>query len=257
MAPDKEKSGIGLGGFRTKSVASPQQQTRTDNGIITLRYEEAVPAKPPIAVTVAPPARAPTDIHPALRRPKSGIEETDESKRDSGLAPTTSSKAREGSVTTIDENILGVKIDFNSSFQSATSPQAPCPSTPPPQVTRLDSMGSGSMSRWRKPGSRKSSTPKTPRTPTSKSTPEEFTPISTPIPTESLMDQEFLESLSFSKRGSMMLGGKKAVNGHVRTNGGRRYVCYLRRIKIGPNRFQTTQLLYVSFTIYQNIVGRS
>jgi hypothetical protein len=33
-----------------------------------------------------------------------------------------------------------------------------------------------------------------------------------------------LESLSFSKRGSMMLGGKKAVNGHVRTHGGRRYV---------------------------------
>ncbi|KAN0090369.1 RabGAP/TBC [Hyaloscypha variabilis] len=222
MAPDKERSGIGLGGFRTKSVASPQQNTRIDGGIITLRYEEAVPAKPPIPVTVAPPQRAPTEKHPALRRPKSRIEETDETKRDSGLAPTTSSKARDGSVTTVDENILGVKIDFSSNLQSATSLQAPPPSTPTPQITRLDSMGSGSMSRWRKPGSRRSSTPKTPRTPTSKSTPEEFTPISTPIPTESLIDEEFLQSLSFSKRGSMMLGGKKAVNGHARTNGGRR-----------------------------------
>jgi hypothetical protein len=41
---------------------------------------------------------------------------------------------------------------------------------------------------------------------------------------ESLLDEEFLGSLTFSKRGSVMLGGKKAVNGHVRTNGGRRYV---------------------------------
>lgn len=226
MAPGKERTGLGLGGPRTKSVASPQQQTRIDNGIITLRYEEAIPAKPPIAVTVAPPAREPVDIHPALRRPKSGLEEEiDQRKRDSGLAPTTSSKAREGSVTTVDENILGVKIDFSSSLQNADSnpPQSPVPSSP--QVTRIDSMGSGSISRWRKPGSRKSSTPKTPRTPTSKSTPEEFTPISTPIHTESLIDEGFLESLTFSKRGSVMLGGKKAVNGYARTNGGRRYVC--------------------------------
>jgi hypothetical protein len=224
MTSDKEKTGLRFEGLRTNSVASPQQQTRTDNGIITVRYEEAIPAKPPIAVTVAPPARAPTDIHPALRRPKSGITETDESKRDSGLAPTTSSKAGEGSVTTVDEHILGVKIEFNSSFQSATTLQSPVPGTPTPQATRLDSTDSGSMSRWRKPGSRKSSTPKTPVTPPSKSTPEEFTPISTPIPTDSLIDEEFLESLSFSKRGSMMLGGKKAINGHARTHGGRRYI---------------------------------
>src|SRR5882724_458920 len=101
MAPDKEKSGTGLGGFRTKSSATPTQQTRTDNGIITLRYEEAVPAKPPIAVTVAPPRAPPTDLHPALRRPKTATAEADPRKRDSGLAPTTSIKAREGSVNTV------------------------------------------------------------------------------------------------------------------------------------------------------------
>lgn len=222
MAPGKEKTATGLGSLRTKTVASSQQQTRTDNGIITLRYEETIPAKPPIAVTVAPPARAPTDVHPALRRPNTDLEETDPRKRDSGLAPTTSSKAREGSVTTVDENILGVKIDFNSSIPSANSPQSPIQSTP--TTARRDSTGSRSVSRWRRPGSKRSSTPKTPRTPTSKSTPEEFTPISTPIPTESLLDEEFMGSLTFSKRGSVMLGGKKAVNGHVRTNGGRRYV---------------------------------
>jgi hypothetical protein len=219
MAPGNEKTGTGLGSLRTKTVVSSQQQTRTDNGIITLRYEETIPAKPPIAVTVAPPAKAPTDVHPALRRPKSDLEETDPRKRDSGLAPTTSSKAREGSV---DENILGVKIDFNSSIPSVNPPQSPIISTPTP--ARRDSTGSQSVSRWRRPGSKRSSTPKTPRTPPSKSTPEEFTPISTPIPMESLLDEEFMGSLTFSKRGSVMLGGKKAVNGYVWTNGGRRYV---------------------------------
>jgi hypothetical protein len=223
MAPDtkgKDKSGTGT--LRTKSGALPQQQMRTDNGILTLRYEETLPAKPPIAVTVAPPQRAPPiDTHPALRRKKSGVEETDESKRDSGLAPTMSSKAREGSVNTVEENILGVKIDFNSSTQSTIPPQTPVPSTP--NITKSDSMGSGSMSRWRNPVSRKNSTPKTPRTPTSTYTQEEFSPITTPIPTESLIDDEFLRGITFSKRGSMMLGGEKAVDGHARTNGGRRY----------------------------------
>jgi hypothetical protein len=239
MAPDtKDKDKSGTGTLRTKSVASPQQQTRTDNGIITLRYEEALPAKPPIAVTVAPPQRAPPiDTHPALRRQKSGVEETDESKRDSGLAPTTSSKAREGSVNTVEENILGVKIDFNSSTQSTIPPQTPVPSTP--KITKSDSMGSGSMSRWRKPVSRKSSTPKTPRTPMSTSTQEEFSPITTPIPTESLIDEEFLRGITFSKRGSMMLG-KKAVNGHARTNGGRRYDLHRDGQTTDANDYQTT-----------------
>jgi hypothetical protein len=68
---------------------------------------------------------------------------------------------------------------------------------------------------------RKSSTS---QTPTSKEETEEesFRLITTPIPTDSLLDEGFLETISFSKRGSMMFGGKRAVNGHARTNGGRR-----------------------------------
>ncbi|KAJ2898754.1 TBC domain-containing protein [Zalerion maritima] len=38
-----------------------------------------------------------------------------------------------------------------------------------------------------------------------------FSPITTTIPTDTLVDEEFLAQLSFSKRGSVMLGGKKAV----------------------------------------------
>jgi hypothetical protein len=256
MAPDnkdkdKEKGGLGTLSLRTKSIASPQQQTRPDNGIITLRYEEALPAKPPIAVTVAPPRAPPTDTHPALRRPRSGVEETGENKRDSGLAPTTSSKAREGSVNTVDEIVLGLKIDFDLGTQSINPPQTPVPSTP--KVAERDSIGSGSVGRWRRPSLRKS----TPRTPTSKSTQEEFSPITTPIPTESLIDEDFLEGITFSKRGSMMLGGKKAVDGHARSHGGRRFDLYYARQRIVANKCQTTQFLHVSLTIYQNTIRRS
>ena len=219
MAAEKDKTGS----VRSKTIAAPQPQTRADNGIITLRYEETLPQKPPLAVTVPPPRAPPTDIHPALRTPRTNVEDKDESKRDSGLAPTTSSKAREGSVNTVDENILGIKIDFNSNITSASSQpltQKDVPGTPTPKVVKSSSVRSGSMPSWKKPGSRKNSTP---RTPSSRSMEEEFSPITTPIPTDGLMDGDFLEQISFSKRGSMMLGGRKAINGHARPQGGRRY----------------------------------
>jgi hypothetical protein len=191
---------------------------REDNGILTLRYEETKPAKPPLAVTVPPPRQPPTDTHPALRS-------EEERKRDSGLAPTTSSKAREGSVntvSTIEENALGpfgVKIDFNSS-SSQIDKEREVPTTP--SVKRTESVGERSMQRWMKAVSRKSSTR---QMPTSKETEEEsYSPITTPIPTDSLLDDGFLDTISFSKRGSIMFGGKKDANGHVRPHGGRRYV---------------------------------
>jgi hypothetical protein len=190
--------------------------TREDNGILTLRYEETKPAKPPLAVTVPPPRQPPTEPHPALRS-------EEERKRDSGLAPTTSSKAREGSVntvSTIEENALGVKIDFNSS-PAQIEREVEVPATPSVKKSESPGEREGSMHRWMKAVSRKSSTP---QTPTSKEETEEesFSRITTPIPTDSLLDEGFLDTISFSKRGSMMFGGKRAVNGHARTNGGRR-----------------------------------
>jgi hypothetical protein len=199
-------------------------KTRVDDGIVTLRYEETTAAKPPIPVTVAPPRNPPSDTHPALRREGIGSEagEGEERKRDSGLAPTTSSKAREGSVNTSDgkeEGVLGgFKIDFGSNIPANLRESAPAT----PKIRKSESVTSsgGSMSRWRKPGSRKGSLPKTPPAKMASPSEEEFSPITTPIPTDSLLDEEFLETLSFSKRGSMMLGGKKAVT--ARQNLGRR-----------------------------------
>jgi hypothetical protein len=233
MAPEVSPAQTGL---RSKSTGTTPSNTRIDDGLITLRYEETTPAKPPIAVTVAPPRAPPTDTHPALRRNRGegaeggglGEKEGEERKRDSGLAPTTSSKVREGSLNTSEskdkeEGVLGFKIEFASSIPA--SPRESVPETP--KIKKSESVGSsvGSVGRWKKPGSRKGSLPKTP--PSTKMTSpseEDFTPITTPIPTDSLLDDEFLDRLSFSKRGSVMLSGKKAVNGQARHNLGRRLV---------------------------------
>ncbi len=216
MAPTKDKTADVL---RMKSIAT-SIQSRLDGGIIALRYEEARAARPPIAVTVAPPRSPPTDTHPALRTTRPGLDDKENYKRDSGMAPTTSSKAREGSVTSaIDENPLGIKIEFNSTIPGSTPESAvESPSTLQP-IAKSDSMGSPNFGRWRNPVSRKDSMPKTPTTQPE----EEFSPINTPIPTENLLEENFLKEMSFSKRGSMMLGGRKAVNAQMRINGGRRY----------------------------------
>jgi hypothetical protein len=191
--------------FRTQSRASRKlHKTRSDDGLITLRYEEALAAKRPIPVTVPPPRAPPTDIHPALRRQRSALTEEDLSKRDSGLAPTTSSKARDSSVTIVDENGLSMSIDFMSGFTTALPSPTPVSSAPEPGESRRATD---------KTQLRKNSGPKTPIHQVTISPPLEnqYTPIKTDIPTDSLLDSDFLEQISFTQRGSMLLGGEKAV----------------------------------------------
>ncbi|CZT06898.1 related to Rab6 GTPase activating protein, GAPCenA [Rhynchosporium agropyri] len=211
--------------LRTKistNLITPQSLTKSDDGIITLRYEDSVAAKPPIAVTTPPPRDAPTDIHPALRRPKTGGDKSkDEGKRDSGLATTTSSRAGGSSVITTDaieeEMPLGIEIDFDKTSKIVSPLQSPTLPSNPQVITKSPSMV-GSM-RW-KPGTRKGSNNK----PGADKAEEEkaFVPITMEIPTEEFLDEDLLTTLAFSKRGSVMLGGKKAVNSQARTNVGRR-----------------------------------
>lgn len=47
--------------------------------------------------------------------------------------------------------------------------------------------------------------------------------VTTPIPIDGLLDGGFMGGLSFSTRGSILVDGKKGVNGHIRQNVGRRY----------------------------------
>jgi hypothetical protein len=209
MSPEKN------GSLRAKLMPTP----RAGDSMISLRYEEMVPAKPPIPVTVAPPRAPPADIHPALRRPIKDLGEEDDRKRDSGLAPTTSSKAREGSVNTVDENVSSLSASPNPTLKVHSAPQtlthAPSPTH---KLKRSGSMSSGSAHIWRRPSSSKSSNPKTPTKITRSRSTEQFSPITTLIPTDNLLEDGFLDKLSFSNRGSVMLGGKKAVNRPVRVS---------------------------------------
>ncbi|KAE8452453.1 hypothetical protein EG329_000355 [Mollisiaceae sp. DMI_Dod_QoI] len=218
------------------SVATPiltPSPTRPDNGVLALRYEETTAAKAPIAVIKAPPRQEPNEIHPALRRPKTGVSVEDQRrKRDSGLAPTTSSKARTGSVagSTIEvvekELPLGVKIDFDSNSVIANKSQSAAPmfvpllSNEPLKKSETRSSGVGSA-KWRKPSSKKSNN-NTAKSPTESAFSEDYSPITTPIPTDNLIDDEWLRRIEFSKRGSIMLLGKNVLNGHARANATRR-----------------------------------
>lgn len=220
---ERKVSGI----LRKASAATQGSTLSADDGLLALRYEEAEEGKPPIAVTVAPPRAPPTDIHPALR-PRPLEVEQDETKRDSGLTGTASSKARESSVMTDDDagNILGVRIDFDASSSNGETPLSPATNMSTegsrPSTSRSEEGRKGSLSKWRpRPGIRKSSSSRKNIRGDDGEPGDVFT-ITTAIPTEGLLEEDFLDKLSFSKRGSMMLGGKKAVNGHARLNGGRR-----------------------------------
>lgn len=273
----------------TPTATPPPQLTNTvtkeegEEALIAMRYEDMDPnLKLPIPVTVAPPLSPPTDTHPAFRPRSSSspssspivheLEEAplskDATKRDSGLAPTTTTTSTTTATTTTtahtststippqnrkgdpggsivnivntdngNVNVLGININFDSKLIMANPDTS---STPQTQLSHAQSPAShynnissvmknetltsstGSLRRWRT----KNSNAKTP-TGTGKSTeiPEEdFTPITTPIPGESLLEDDFMQSMSFSKRGSMMLSGRKAVNGQARFNATRRWV---------------------------------
>lgn len=223
-------------------------------------------ARTPIPVTVAPPLYPPTDTHPAFRprfvlsHELEGLK--DDTKRDSGLAPTnittstiTTIKDREGegepegsintdtatATATLDnDNVLGININFDFDSKVAMSNTSPTPqiqlsdmqsptSSKSPSFMKNESFGpspAGSLKRW-KAKNGNSKTPTTTSNGNGKSTeiPEEdFSPITTPIPNETLLEDDFMQSMSFSKRGSMMLAGKKAINGQARTNATRRWV---------------------------------
>ncbi|RAL61471.1 hypothetical protein DID88_009400 [Monilinia fructigena] len=134
----------------------------------------------------------------------------------------------------VNVNVLGININFDSKLIMANTDTS---STPQTQLSHVQSPASynnpssfmkneslpsstGPLKRWRA----KNSNSQTP-TGTGKSTeiPEEdFSPITTPIPSENILEDDFMQSMSFSKRGSMMLSGRKAVNGQARINATRR-----------------------------------
>ena len=223
-----------------EGIGSTMSLVKDDHGILSLRYEEAIAGTVPIPVTVAPPRQPPIEEHPALRARPMGLLD-DEGKRDSGLAPTTSSKGiggsgREGSLnSTITREqeekdfVLGFEMDFNTNTvyssplaMSVKEPQTPT-GTGMSKRTSNESLVSGKRLGRRGSNTNGNATPKTPKSQTRAEVESpDFSPITTTIPSASEGFGEDFMNMSFSKRGSVMLGGRKAVNGHLRHNGGRR-----------------------------------
>jgi hypothetical protein len=205
MAPEK------LSSLRTKAAVSVQS-LRTDEGLKVLRYEETTPAKPPIPVTIAPPRVPPVDTHPALRSSPGRIDKLDQSKRDSGLAPTEST-ARSGSLIAGDEYCSIAPTNSASIHMSGLA----IPETPKtPRV--LKSENSSISSRWRRGSGMRDRNPKTPESEKRNAMGSDggFSRITTPIPTDGELELDFMDDIAFSKRGSVLLGGKKALNGRHR-----------------------------------------
>ena len=190
------------GTIQTK-VTSPSSSLRA------VRYEETVQGEPPIPVTIAPPHSPSADMHPAFRRHLNGTEERDPSKRDSGLAPTESTAAREGSMIAVDEGSLSAITSSSlAPTNGAMSPERPN------SFKLTNSDNSVKMSKLRKGNGKKESSLETSQSEEDKPAgqDEEFSPLTTPIPTEGQLELDFMDQITFSKRGSVLLKGKKIVN---------------------------------------------
>lgn len=216
--------------------------------MIALRYEETTQAKVPIPITVAPPSRSPpVEEHPAFRSVTPSIDQRqgqgqvgqgreEEWKRDSGVANTTSTGrssnfgggSLKGTVEEREEREDRVQEEVFSGDREGgkmamvAEPSSPVRTTP----SRAQQNGKGEMLRQDVQDQRdvRIELPETPRVENA-NTPDDFTPITTPIPTDNLFGENFMDGLSFSNRGSVMFGGKKAVerpNPQARVTGGRR-----------------------------------
>lgn len=230
--------------------ASLPAKTRRDNGVMAVPYAETTPAERPISITVPLRAAPSLDVHPALRpRPNTGEEDEEERKRDSGLAPTTSSiTMKEGSLNTVDEG--GRDVDKEGGAEAsntvlgnhdpALSPKGTsaertslAPSVPTTPITskpesvrsaslRSPSIASSSMHRWKRPLSRKSSGAMSPGSIDEIKPVEAFKPIVMDIPTEKFVEEDFMQKVEFSKRGSIMVNLMNNPQARPRTEAGRK-----------------------------------
>jgi hypothetical protein len=159
----------------------------------------------------------------------------EEWKRDSGVANTTSTGrssnfgggSLKGTVEEREEREDRVEEEvISGDRQGGKMAMVAEPSSPVRTPSRAQQNGKGEMLRQdvQEDKNERTELPDAPRI-DSATTPDEFTPITTPIPTDNLFGENFMDGLSFSNRGSVMFGGKKAVerpNPQARVTGGRR-----------------------------------
>lgn len=189
-------------------------------------YESTIPGKPPINITVAPPppSSARLGIHPLLRPSTSPQPSLDgyitplpklahDPRRDSGLAP--SSSTARGSRTSLTDIESAPSIKNLPSVTTFTAKTGSAPSSP--SAKRFREL-SGQKIRKSPPEDEADKIPDVP-----------FVGIMTEIPSISFGDLTSPDKIEFSKRGSMLIAGKRAnegtgrvasrrTNGHVRVD---------------------------------------
>ena len=186
----------------------PKSANRND--LRGLSYDDLQPGKPPINITVAPtPSSALLGVHPSLRpstSPEPGYSQPaarsklyDDIRRDSGLA--TSSTARESRTT------IGTDTESAVSIRNSQSL---------PRVNAAVGSRSPSVRRFRRKVDPKmqdiqDEPPRLPET--------SFQGLSTAIPTISFEDLTSPDKIQFSKRGSMLISGRRASETVGKPNG--------------------------------------
>lgn len=197
MAPEIDGS---LAAKAAKAASSPPQATEN---IEVLRDDETL-ATSSIPIIVAPPCALPSEMHPALRGSSILTEDPDPMKRDSGLAPTSSATDLKSCSTTTNNSPSALTCT-NSPRASATSLlNTPCEADNPDDVDKEGQIGVSN--------SKKTSKPASLRLDKHVGSDDDFSPLTTPIPTQGQLELKFMDQLSFSQRGSVLLEGKKAFD---------------------------------------------
>jgi len=200
--------------WATMKPPPPSARLPSRESLKAISYDDTTAAKTPIPITVAkPPPTVPPKGLPGLRRPQSSNQRLspqaarsklhDDVRRDSGLAPS-SSTARDSRTT------LGTDMDSTSSIRHSPSI---------PSVSAYDETHF-LQSSFPADGENTHSSEERNALDPSLQTP--FMSILTEIPTGSFEDLTIPGQVEFSKRGSMLIGGKKAnkANGEALSHGG-------------------------------------
>lgn len=186
--------------------APPPTRPPSRESLKAISYNDTIAAKPPIPITVAtPPSKSSHTGFSSLQRPKTYKERLspqtarsklqDDARRDSGLAPS-SSTTRDSRTT------LGTDVESTTSVKR--SPSIPSFSAndaahaPKSNTTGEEESGS----------QEKTELPTIPQLP--------FMSLLTEIPSGDFEDLTLPGQVEFSKRGSMLIGGQKANKGHGR-----------------------------------------
>lgn len=182
--------------------APPSPRPLSRESLKAISYNDTIAAEPPIPITIAtPPSRSSHTVFNSLRRPKvsnqrlspqtARLKLQDDARRDSGLA-SSSSTTRDSRTT------LGTDVESSTSIKRS-------PSIPSFSANEHKAHTTGDEESRSKEQTEPPANPQLP-----------VMSILTEIPSGSFQDLTLPGQVEFSKRGSMLIGGRKANKGHGR-----------------------------------------